>query len=100
MISSYLIRIKRILVIPFLTISQKAKQVNHVPSDHEKIDRRQTKEKGENVETYLAFNKLRYNVQAIPQVLWKGTLYWIGMSLKLIPWMMGQIFQLARMAER
>lgn len=34
---------------------------------------RRNEEKG--AKTYLAFNKLKYNVHAIPQVLWKGTLY-------------------------
>lgn len=46
-------------------------------------------------ETYCAFNKDKYKVQAIPHVDWNGTRYWIGMSLKLIVWIKGHTFQFA-----
>lgn len=48
--------------------------------------------------THLALSSDRYSVQAIPHVDWKGTRYWIGMSLKLTAWIRGQTFQLARRA--
>jgi hypothetical protein len=47
---------------------------------------------------HLAFNRLRYSVQAIPQVDWNGTRYCSGMSLKFTVWIRGHTFQLATIA--
>lgn len=93
--SRFLIRFKPLCLIPIPLVREQAKKG---PRSKQAIKEEEKKKQSER-KTYLAFNKLKYNVHAIPQVLWKGTLYWIGMSLKLIPWMAGQIFQLARMAE-
>lgn len=48
--------------------------------------------------SYLALSRDRYKVQAIPQVDWKGTRYWIGMRVKLTAWIAGHTFQLASRA--
>lgn len=96
--SRFLIRFKPLCLIPIPLVREQAKKGPKRVIKASDQRRRRKKKQSERT-TYLAFNKLKYNVHAIPQVLWKGTLYWIGMSLKLIPWMAGQIFQLARMAE-
>ncbi len=48
--------------------------------------------------TDLELRSDRYMFQAIPQDDWNGTRYWIGINLKLIPWIKGQTFQLAMSA--
>lgn len=46
----------------------------------------------------MALSKDRYRVHAMPHVDWKGTRYWIGMSLKFTAWIRGHTFQLANRA--